>query len=58
MGEVQMVVVDRMGILGQDREDQILHQETLVPDREDQHLLREILPVVLDRLLLLLQVGG
>ena len=60
LGEAQTVVVDQteglMGILGQDQEDQHLHQETLVPDLMDRHILLETLAVDPDHLLLL-QVG-
>ena len=60
LGEVQMVVVGLVEglveILGQGREDQHLHQETLVPDLMDRHILQEILALDQDHLLLL-QVG-
>ena len=60
LGEVQTVVVGQVEglveILGQGLEDQYLHQETLVPDLMDRHILQEIQVVGLDHLLLL-QVG-
>ena len=58
--EVRMVVVCQVeglvGILDQGLEDRHLHQETLVPDLMDRHILQEILAVGPDHLLLL-QVG-
>ena len=60
MEEVRMVVVgqveDLVEILDQGLEDRFLHQETLVPDLMDHHILQEI-PAVDPDHLLLIQVG-